>query len=65
MLKRSIANYERANEDLLKGSDHTKNELIRANQEKLTFQNEIIQVKSTLRLTEGDLTTVRERLNNL
>lgn len=31
MLKRSINNYERTNEDLLKGSDHTKNELVRVN----------------------------------
>ena len=65
MLKRSVNNSERANKQLLESSDHTKNEVIRVNQEKLRLQNELIEVKSTLKLTEGDLVTVRERLSNL
>ena len=59
MLKRSVNNSERANKQLLESSDHTKNEVIRVNQEKLRLQNELIEVKSTLKLTEGDLVTVR------
>lgn len=39
MLKKTIGGYERSQEDILKGSDHTKNELMRTIQEKTILQN--------------------------
>lgn len=65
MLKKSIASHQRSQQQLLKGSDHTKNQLMKANQDKLSLQNEVVQLRSTLRMAEGDLATGKERLFNL
>lgn len=65
ILSRKVVEYERSIEEVMKGSDHTKNEFIRIGKEKQELEREVIGMRYKLEEGERNLVGVSNQLGGL